>query len=89
MTSLPIRTALLSADQQSAVTDLVAAAREQDGVTPLSEQSMLAVRGAPAVRSSTTSPTPTGTSRGTCRSTTSPPSWWSRPRTDATEWAPS
>ena len=45
MTSRPVRTAQLSADQQAAVLALVAAAEETDGVPPLSEQSRLAVRG--------------------------------------------
>ena len=45
VTPRPLRTALLSADQQAAVLALVAAAEEADGVPPLSEQSRLAVRG--------------------------------------------
>ena len=45
MTSRPVRTAQLSADQQAAVLELVAAAESADGVPPLSEQSRLAVRG--------------------------------------------
>ena len=45
MTQRPLRTALLSDDQQAAVLALVAAAEETDGVPPLSEQSRLAVRG--------------------------------------------
>lgn len=45
MTQRPVRTALLSADQQADVLALVAAAEEADGVPPVSEQSRLAVRG--------------------------------------------
>ena len=44
MTS-PVRTARLTDEQQSAVLALVAAAQEQDGVAPMSEQSLLAARG--------------------------------------------
>jgi mycothiol synthase len=40
-----VRTALLTPDQQAAVLTLVAAARDVDGVAPMSEQSLLAVRG--------------------------------------------
>src|SRR3954454_15186238 len=45
VTSPFVRTARLSADQRSAVLALVAAAQEQDGVAPMSEQSLLAARG--------------------------------------------
>ena len=45
MTSPIVRTARLTDEQQSAVLALVAAAQEQDGVAPMSEQSLLAVRG--------------------------------------------
>ena len=45
MTSRPVRTAQLTPDQQAAVLTLVAAARDVDGVAPMSEQSLLAVRG--------------------------------------------
>src|SRR6476619_5239018 len=41
----PVRTARLIDEQQSAVLALVAAAQEQDGVAPMSEQSLLAARG--------------------------------------------
>jgi len=41
----PVRTARLTDEQQSAVLALVAAAQEQDGVAPMSEQSLLAARG--------------------------------------------
>src|SRR6478735_11382245 len=41
----PVLTARLTDEQQSAVLALVAAAQEQDGVAPMSEQSLLAARG--------------------------------------------
>jgi mycothiol synthase len=40
-----VRTALLAADQQAAVLVLVAAAHEEDGIVPMSEQALLAARG--------------------------------------------
>lgn len=45
MTPRPVRTAQLTPDQQAAVRTLVAAARDVDGVAPMSEQSLLAVQG--------------------------------------------
>ncbi len=45
MTPTVVRTARLTDEQQSDVLALVAAAREQDGVAPMSEQSLLAARG--------------------------------------------
>jgi len=45
VTPRPVRTAQLTPDQQAAVLTLVAAARDVDGVAPMSEQSLLAVRG--------------------------------------------
>src|SRR6478609_204532 len=41
----PVRTARLTDEQQSAVLALVRAAQEEDGVAPMSEQSLLAARG--------------------------------------------
>jgi mycothiol synthase len=40
-----VRTALLAPDQQTAVLALVAAAHEEDGIVPMSEQALLAARG--------------------------------------------
>ena len=45
MTPRPVRTAQLTPDQQAAVLTLVAAARDVDGVAPMSEQSLLAAQG--------------------------------------------
>jgi mycothiol synthase len=45
VTSRLVRTALLAADQQAAVLALVAAAHEEDGIVPMSEQALLAARG--------------------------------------------
>jgi mycothiol synthase len=45
VTPTVVRTARLTDDQQSDVLALVAAARKQDGVAPMSEQSLLAARG--------------------------------------------
>lgn len=45
MTSSPVRTAWLTADQQAAVLTLAAAAEDADDVAPLSEQAVLAVQG--------------------------------------------
>jgi mycothiol synthase len=45
VTLRPVRTAQLTPDQQAAVLALVASARDADGVAPMSEQALLAVRG--------------------------------------------